>query len=189
MRVDMILAPVIPNGMPERNRSAVGIQLLVDIDVELGANSQHLSRKGLVQLNDVDIPHRHARRRQDSPGRLDRPHPHDLRLDAGDGRPDDPRGGFRPSVRARVSDISSTAAAPSLSGHEFPAVTRPFSTNDGLSAASASIWSRTRALVLGHHGAVLALDGRQLTLEEARFLGGDRPAMRSERRGRPCQLD
>ena len=33
--------------------------------------------------------------------------------------------GFKPSSLARSSDITSTAAAPSLSGHEFPAVTPP----------------------------------------------------------------
>ena len=50
-----------------------------------------------------------------------------------------------PSARVRAprafsSDITSTAAAPSFSGHELPAVTVPFSgSNTGLSSASFSI--------------------------------------------------
>ncbi len=46
--------------------------------------------------------------------------------------------GFSPSSFARVSDITSTAAAPSFSGHELPAVTRPSSRKAGLSDASRS---------------------------------------------------
>jgi hypothetical protein len=48
--------------------------------------------------------------------------------------------GCRPSRSAFSADITSTAAAPSLSGHELPAVTVPFSgSNAGLSSASFSI--------------------------------------------------
>ncbi len=46
--------------------------------------------------------------------------------------------GLTPSSRARSSDMTSVAAAPSLSGHEFPAVTRPFSRNAGFSCESFS---------------------------------------------------
>ena len=47
--------------------------------------------------------------------------------------------GVSPSAAAFASLMISTAAAPSLSGHELPAVTVPSSLNTGLSAASFSI--------------------------------------------------
>ena len=47
--------------------------------------------------------------------------------------------GARPSDSARSADITSTAAAPSLSGQALPAVTVPFSgSNTGFRAASFS---------------------------------------------------
>ena len=46
--------------------------------------------------------------------------------------------GFRPSSRARSSLITSTAAAPSFSGHALPAVTLPPGTKTGSSADSFS---------------------------------------------------
>jgi len=47
--------------------------------------------------------------------------------------------GVSPSSRAFVSDMTTTAAAPSLSGQQLAAVTRPFGRNTGGSAATASI--------------------------------------------------
>ena len=48
--------------------------------------------------------------------------------------------GFRPSSLAFSSEVSSTAAAPSFSGHELPAVTRPPSSRKtGFSSASFSM--------------------------------------------------
>ena len=47
--------------------------------------------------------------------------------------------GLMPSSLAFRCDITTTAAAPSLSGHAFPAVTVPSSRNTGFSAASPSI--------------------------------------------------
>ena len=44
-----------------------------------------------------------------------------------------------PSSRARASDITTTAAAPSLSGQQLPAVTRPSGRNTGLSPATPAI--------------------------------------------------
>ena len=44
-----------------------------------------------------------------------------------------------PSSLARRSDITTTAAAPSLSGHELPAVTVPSSRKAGFKVASTSI--------------------------------------------------
>jgi hypothetical protein len=46
--------------------------------------------------------------------------------------------GLKPSSRARSSDMITSAAAPSFSGHEFPAVTLPSSRKTGSSACSFS---------------------------------------------------
>jgi hypothetical protein len=46
--------------------------------------------------------------------------------------------GCRPSSAARASDMTTTAAAPSFSGHAFPAVTLPPGLNAGSSADSFS---------------------------------------------------
>src|SRR3954462_13600437 len=45
--------------------------------------------------------------------------------------------GVRPNARALVSLITTTAAAPSLSGQQLPAVIRPSGRNTGLSPATA----------------------------------------------------
>jgi hypothetical protein len=47
--------------------------------------------------------------------------------------------GVMPSSRARTSDITTTAAAPSLSGQQLPAVNRPSGRNTGLSPATPAI--------------------------------------------------
>src|SRR5215210_1388235 len=52
--------------------------------------------------------------------------------------------GFRPSSSAFVSDMTSTAAAPSFSGHELPAVTLPSSLKAG------SSWESFSSVALGH---------------------------------------
>ena len=46
--------------------------------------------------------------------------------------------GVMPSAAALASDMITSAAAPSLSGQQLPAVTRPSGRNTGLSAATAS---------------------------------------------------
>ena len=63
--------------------------------------------------------------------------------------------GFRPSSSAFVSDMTSTAAAPSFSGHELPAVTLPSSLKAG-SSCDELLERRAGAgaVVLGDHGAV-----------------------------------
>ena len=63
--------------------------------------------------------------------------------------------GFRPRFAAFSADITSTAAAPSLSGHALPAVTVPPGRKAGLS--SARLLHRgpgTRAVVAADLGAV-----------------------------------
>ena len=46
--------------------------------------------------------------------------------------------GVSPSSAARVSDMTTTAAAPSLSGQQLPAVTTPSGRKTGLSRETAS---------------------------------------------------
>ena len=46
--------------------------------------------------------------------------------------------GLMPSSRARLSDMTTTAAAPSLSGQALPAVTRPSGRKAGFSLARSS---------------------------------------------------
>jgi hypothetical protein len=47
--------------------------------------------------------------------------------------------GVKPRLAALSADMTSTAAAPSLSGHELPAVTVPLAANTGFSAPRTSI--------------------------------------------------
>ena len=77
-----------------------------------------------------------------------------------------------PSSLALSPAISTTAAAPSVSGDELPAVTLPVGSNAGFSAASFSS-------VVSARGPVVALDGEVApgaVLEDAR---------RDRRRSRP----
>src|SRR6266702_3718176 len=60
--------------------------------------------------------------------------------------------GLMPSSLALRSDITTTAAAPSLSGHAFPAVTVPSSRNAGFSVARTD-----RGVLALHREAVLLL--------------------------------
>ena len=86
--------------------------------------------------------------------------------------------GFKPSSFAFSSDMTSSAAAPSLSGELLPAVTVPIpGMNAGLSAARASSAGvRPHALILLDQDAVArfvaAPDGNDLSLELARRLRG-----------------
>ena len=95
-------------------------------------------------------------------------------------RPDTPvatirASGVRPSSAALVSLMITTAAAPSLSGQQLPAVTVPSARKTGASPATPSmVTPGARAVVLGDDGAVGGGDGRDLALEEAvgdRLLG------------------
>ena len=65
--------------------------------------------------------------------------------------------GVMPSSAALVSLITITAAAPSFSGQQLPAVTVPSGRNTGFSAATfSSVVPGPRAVVGGHDGAVRA---------------------------------
>ena len=90
--------------------------------------------------------------------------------------------GVMPSSFALVSLITTTAAAPSLSGHALPAVTSPSGRNTGLSVASFSTVVPARGpSSLRHDGAVGERDRRDLPLEEAVLLRGDRALLRPHR--------
>ena len=79
--------------------------------------------------------------------------------------------GFRPSSAAFESDMTSTAAAPSLSGHELPAVTLPSRAEGGLELRELlERGAGARAVVLGHLGAVGQGDRHDLAVEEAVLL-------------------
>ena len=124
--------------VPEGDRAAVDVEL-VDVDAELAVGRDHLRGERLVDLDEVDVVDRHAGARQRLRERLDRPEAHDLRGQPGHagGR----RSGRAASGRARrpcVSLMMTTAAAPSLSGQQLPAVTVPSGRNTGLQPATPS---------------------------------------------------
>ena len=79
-----------------------------------------------------------------------------------------------------MSLITTTAAAPSLSGQALPAVTLPSGRNTGFSSASFSTVVPGRGpSSLRHDGAVGERDRRDLPVEEAALLGGDGPLLRA----------
>ena len=70
--------------------------------------------------------------------RRDRADAHDLGRAAGDRDAADPRQHVEPVLLGEVLGVTSTAAAPSVSGEEVPAVTVPCSSKAGFRPASAS---------------------------------------------------
>ena len=87
--------------------------------------------------------------------------------------------GFRPSFFAFSADMTSTAAAPSLSGQALPAVTVPSGLNAGLSSASFSTVVPGR----GPSSWVTSVPsssvtGDDLAVEVARVAGGDGALLR-----------
>ena len=76
--------------------------------------------------------------------------------------------GLMPSSLALRSDITTTAAAPSLRGHALPAVTVPFSRKAGLSVGQ-DLDGRAgpRAVVLGRTSRRRKRDRDDLAVEEA----------------------
>ena len=126
-----------PERVAERDRAAVGVEL-VRVDAELVAAGHDLRRERLVHLDHVHVVDRHARRLEHRPDRRDRAEAHDLRANRRHRGRDDARPGLEAHSRALSSDITSTAAAPSLSGHALPAVTVPPGLKTGLSCASFS---------------------------------------------------
>ena len=90
--------------------------------------------------------------------------------------------GLRPSDSAFSSLMTSTAAAPSLSGQALPAVTVPSGLNAGCSAASFSIVVPGRGPSSWRDlGAVRRRDRDDLLVEVARVAGVDRAVLRDHR--------
>ena len=167
----MIRAPVIPYGCPSAIAPPCGIQLLAErIDAELAADREHLGGERLVQLHDVDVLDRHARLLQDSAHGADRTDSHDLRLDARDGRRDDPGprldAEFPRLLLAGDDDCGCTVVQRArVSGRDL--AVRPegrLELGELLERGAA-----TGAVVRGH-----AVPRRELAGEEAAVLGGDR---------------
>src|SRR5207302_5659545 len=79
-----------PEGMAERDRAAVRIELVAEwIDAELPCGGDHLGREGCVDFDYIDIGDRHARPLERLPRRLDRAKAHDFRLQRRDAGGDD----------------------------------------------------------------------------------------------------
>src|SRR5207248_5433417 len=70
--------PGLAERVAQRDGAAVRVELAVDVDADLVAHRQHLSRERLVQLDDVDVGDLHARRLEDLAARFDRADAHDL---------------------------------------------------------------------------------------------------------------
>ena len=86
--------------------------------------------------------------------------------------------GVMPSASARVSLITTTADAPSFSGHALPAVTEPFGPEHRLELRELLDGGAVaRAVVLRDHGAVGQRDRGDLPLEEPVLLRLDGPLL------------
>ena len=134
--VHMIRAPVIPYGWPSAIAPPCGFSFSPNgstpssrqTGITCAANASFSS---ITSTSSIVIPARPST----SLHRVDRADAHDLRIDAGHRRGDDPRPRLRCRARAaRSSLMTTTAAAPSFSGHALPAVTLP----SGLNAGSSS---------------------------------------------------
>jgi hypothetical protein len=122
--VVVIRAPGGAERVAQRDRAAVDVEP-VEVDAQVLVRRDDLGREGLVDLDQVHVVDRHAGQREGPPGRLDRSEPHDLGRE-----PETPvdtirASGVSPSSAALVSLMITTAAAPSLSGQQLPAVTVP----------------------------------------------------------------
>src|ERR1700685_4060331 len=166
MRVVAIRAPVIPNGWPtaiappftlSRDGSMPSSR---DDGMTCAANASLISTRS---TSSIDIPARPSACLTASMG----PRP----MISGES-PLTPvatirASGVRPSSAALVSLITTSAAAPSLSGQQFPAVTVPCSRNTGLRAEIfSSVVPRPGAATGRHDGAVRQRHRHDLALPE-----------------------
>jgi len=189
--VTRIRQPLAPIGWP----SAIAPPLTLIFDVSQPISLVHragLRRERLVDLHQVQVGGLPAGLLERTARRRHRSHAHDLRVDAAGSEGLDPRQRLSPSAFAFASDITMTAAAPSLIPEALPAVTLPSLSNAGFSPPSAS------ALVLrftnssDSKGKRVALSLRQhhrddLFLEAAGVLRGDRLGLRGQRETRPAR--
>ena len=124
--------------MAERDRAAVDVDPR-RVDAQLAHDGDRLHREGLVDLEQIDVGQLPADLRGDLPHRFDRRHHHHLRREAARRLADDARHRRQCRARGAVSaDITTSAAAPSLTPGALPAVTVPSFLNAGFSAPSAS---------------------------------------------------
>ena len=136
--VVMMRAPVIPNGWPSAIAPPNGLSF--------SSSMPHSSRHGTTWAANASLSSttsmsldRHAGLLEHVLDRRDRAEAHDLGADRARPRGDDARARLEARApRAFSSDITSTAAAPSLSGQALPAVTVPSGLKAGLSSASFS---------------------------------------------------
>ena len=127
-------APVAPERVAEGDRAAVEVHL-GDVETELVDAGERLRRERLVELDDVDLVERESGARRApcgsrapdrspwSPGRS----PRWRRLGSAPSA-------RRPFAAAYSSEQTRTAAAPSVTGDEVPAVTVPFWSKASLSS-------------------------------------------------------
>ncbi len=131
-------APLAPIGWPSATAPPFTLTR-AGIDAELAHDGDRLHRERLVDLEEVDVLQRPADLRRDLAHGFDRRHQHHLRREAA--RRLRRRCARAASCRARApssADMTTSAAAPSLTPGALPAVTLPSFLNAGFSAASAS---------------------------------------------------
>ena len=155
-------------GVADGDGAAVDVQA-VHVDAEVAVRGDHLGGEGLVDLDQVDVADGHSGAAS-APAGWPRPGPRPMI--SGD-RPLTPvatmrASGVRPSSRALVSDMMTTAAAPSLSGQQLPAVTRAVGPEDRLELLDGLQGHPcARAVVLRDDGAVRQGDRGDLAGPEA----------------------
>ena len=130
-------APVMPNGWPSAIAPPLTLSFSSSIPRSRAEGSTCAANASLISTrstSSIDMPARASACFDASTG----PRP----MISGE-RPDTPvettrASGVMPSSAAFVSDMTTSAAAPSLSGQQLPAVTRPSGRNTGLSWLTAS---------------------------------------------------
>ena len=108
----------------ERDGAAVDVQSL-RIDWQLAQAGNHLCGKRLVQLDQIHLLERQSGELQHFSNCRHRPDAKPLRFDTGGRERHESPERLEAQLARRVSDITSTAAAPSLVCDELPAVTVP----------------------------------------------------------------
>ena len=162
-----IRAPVMPNGWPTAMAPPFTFKLAVTAKIGIGGDD--LGRERLVDLHQVDVGDGHPGPPERLPGRFHRPEPMISGERAVTPEETIRASGVMPSSAALTSLIITSAAAPSLSGQQLPAVTVPFSQENGRQRRRPSRWRGTRAgaVVRGHRGTVGHRHRDDLTLPEA----------------------
>ena len=127
--------------MSQGNRTTVGVDARVVVtQTQVAQNGQTLGRKGLVELDHVDLLERDAREREHlADGGRAGSNPMMRGATPAVAMPTTRARGVRPLLAAAASLASRRAQAPSLTPEALPAVTVPSGRTTPLSRASASI--------------------------------------------------